>query len=198
MLLVWQSFLEPPLPHAPDPLASPRSSPGCTLPSSCPLAPGRWWWWEPQRCWQRRKGRPQSRPRKRWTSPSGCCGSGLGLPLSHRPSAARLWGQKEEAGMVEAVLAAALTQGFISWYAPYYIYILLKIFFFFFGCGPFLKSSLNSRQYCFCFMFWFFGHYTCGFLIPQWGTEPTHAALEGKLLTNGLPGKPPEVSYLTL
>ena len=29
--------------------------------------------------------------------------------------------------------------------------------FFFFSCGPFLKSLLNLLQYCFCFMFWFFG-----------------------------------------
>ena len=29
-------------------------------------------------------------------------------------------------------------------------------FFFFFGCGPFLKYLLNLSQYCFCFMFWVF------------------------------------------
>ena len=29
--------------------------------------------------------------------------------------------------------------------------------FFFFSCGPFLKSLLNLLQYCLCFMFWFFG-----------------------------------------
>ena len=28
---------------------------------------------------------------------------------------------------------------------------------FFFQCEPFLKSSLNLLQYCFCFTFWFFG-----------------------------------------
>ena len=27
----------------------------------------------------------------------------------------------------------------------------------FFGCRPFLKSLLNLLQYCFCFIFWFFG-----------------------------------------
>ena len=27
-----------------------------------------------------------------------------------------------------------------------------------FWCVPFLKSSLNLLQHCFCFMFWFFGH----------------------------------------
>ena len=29
--------------------------------------------------------------------------------------------------------------------------------FFFFNCGPFLESSSNLLQHCFCFMFWFFG-----------------------------------------
>ena len=28
----------------------------------------------------------------------------------------------------------------------------LSLFFFFFGCGPFLKSLLNLLQYCFCFI----------------------------------------------
>ena len=61
--------------------------------------------------------------------------------------------------------------------------------FFFFGCGPFLKSLLNLLQYCFCFMFWFSGHEACGILAPQPGMEPTPHALEGKVLTTGLPGK---------
>ena len=30
----------------------------------------------------------------------------------------------------------------------------------------FLKSLLNFSQYCFCFMFWFFGHETYGVLVP--------------------------------
>lgn len=50
----------------------PRSSPGCTHESSCHPALGRWWWSKPQRCWRRRTGRPQSRPRRKQTSPSGC------------------------------------------------------------------------------------------------------------------------------
>ena len=35
-------------------------------------------------------------------------------------------------------------------------------------------------QYCFCFMFWIFGHKACGILTPQPGIEPTPPALEGK------------------
>ena len=30
-----------------------------------------------------------------------------------------------------------------------------------FLCGPFLKSLLNLLQYCFCFIFWIFGHKPC-------------------------------------
>ena len=66
----------------------------------------------------------------------------------------------------------------------------LKIFFFFFFCcGIFSKSFLNLLQYCFCFMFWFFGHEACGILAPLPGIKPTTPALEGEVLTSGLPGK---------
>ena len=41
----------------------------------------------------------------------------------------------------------------------------------FFDVEPFLKSLLNLLQYCFCFMFWFFGHNTCGILAPWPGIE---------------------------
>ena len=36
-------------------------------------------------------------------------------------------------------------------------------------------------QYCFCFIFWFFGLEARGILIPQPGIEPTPSALEGSL-----------------
>ena len=40
-------------------------------------------------------------------------------------------------------------------------------FFFFFGCGPFLKSLLNLLQYRFCFVcFLFFGCEACGIFAP--------------------------------
>ena len=42
-----------------------------------------------------------------------------------------------------------------------------KIFFFFFGCGPFLKSLLNLLQYRFCFVcFLCFGCQACGIFPP--------------------------------
>ena len=39
------------------------------------------------------------------------------------------------------------------------------------------------------FMFWFFGNEACGILVRQSGIEPAPPALEGKVLTSGLPGK---------
>ena len=53
----------------------------------------------------------------------------------------------------------------------------------------FLKSLLNMLQYCFCFMFWFFGPEACGILAPQPGIELVPPALEGEVLTTGPPGK---------
>ena len=38
-------------------------------------------------------------------------------------------------------------------------------------------------------MFWFFGHEACEILAPQPGIEPAAPALEGEVLTTGLPGK---------
>ena len=52
----------------------------------------------------------------------------------------------------------------------------------------FFKSLLNVLQYCFCFMFWFFGCEACGISAPQPGMEPTPPALEVKVLTTGPPG----------
>ena len=47
---------------------------------------------------------------------------------------------------------------FPCWKWPFLPYLdNFFLFFFSFWCGPFLKSLLNLLQYCFCFMFWFFG-----------------------------------------
>ena len=53
------------------------------------------------------------------------------------------------------------------------------------------KSSLNLLQYWFCFMFWFFGSEARGTLVPWPGIERTSPALEGEVLTAGVPGKFP-------
>ena len=52
-----------------------------------------------------------------------------------------------------------------------------------------LKSLLNLLQNCFCFMFWFFNLEACGVLAPYPGMKSTLPALEGKVLTTGLPEK---------
>ena len=67
-----------------------------------------------------------------------------------------------------------------------------KTFFLFF-----LKSLLNLLQYCFCFVFWFFGHQACGILAPRPGIKPASPALEGEVLNTGLPGKSPGSFFLT-
>ena len=54
-----------------------------------------------------------------------------------------------------------------------------------------ILSSLNSLQYCFCFMFWFFGHEACGIWAPRPGIKPRPLQLEGEVLTTGPLGKSP-------
>ena len=43
-------------------------------------------------------------------------------------------------------------------------------------------------------MFWFFGPKACGILAPRPGIGPAPPALEGEVLTTGLPGKSPAKS----
>ena len=59
----------------------------------------------------------------------------------------------------------------------------------FFWMWIILKSLLNLLQYCFCLIFWYFGHKSHGILVPQQGIEPTPSALESEVLTTGSPGK---------
>ena len=68
----------------------------------------------------------------------------------------------------------------------------------FFWCGQFLKSLLNLLQYCFCFMFWFFGRQACNILTPWPGIKPTPPALEDKVLTTGPPGKSHSYRFLMI
>ena len=67
--------------------------------------------------------------------------------------------------------------------------VLWQVFFFFWP-GPCLKTLLILLQFCFCFMFWLFGHKAWGwdFSSPtrQWACTP---ALEGKAVTTGAQGK---------
>ena len=47
-------------------------------------------------------------------------------------------------------------------------------------------------------MFWFFGCKACGILAPQTGFETAPPALEGKVLTTGLPEKSLHVMFSSL
>ena len=53
------------------------------------------------------------------------------------------------------------------------------------------KVFMNLLQYCFCFMFWFFGCKACGVLALQPGIKPTPSAFEGEVLTIIPPRKSP-------
>ena len=52
-----------------------------------------------------------------------------------------------------------------------------------------LKSTLNSLEYCLCFIFWFWGHKECGILAPTPRIKPAAPAWEGTIFTIGHPGK---------
>ena len=45
-------------------------------------------------------------------------------------------------------------------------------------------------------MFWFLGGKACGILAPWPGIEPAPPALEGEIITIGLPGKSPLQPFL--
>ena len=93
---------------------------------------------------------------------------------------------------VNSYMERKITQYFIN-----LIMRLLILFFSFkiFLYGPFLKSLLNLLH-CFCFTFCFFSWDACGILGPWPGIEPTPPALEGKVLTTGLPGKSQHFSVI--
>ena len=50
-------------------------------------------------------------------------------------------------------------------------------------------------QYCFCFIFRFFGPEACGILAPQPGIKPVPPSLEGGVLTTGPPGTSPYLYF---
>ena len=68
-------------------------------------------------------------------------------------------------------------------FIAHFVCVLSTHFFFF-------KSSLNLLQYCFCFMFCFFGPGAYGILVPQTGIEPTHPVSEGEVLNTDCQGSP--------
>ena len=60
--------------------------------------------------------------------------------------------------------------------------------------GHFKNLLLNLLQYCFGFMFWFFGCEACGILAPQSDIKLALPALEGKVFT-GPPEKKSRKSF---
>ena len=70
----------------------------------------------------------------------------------------------------------------------------MKTHIFFFEVDHLLKSLSNVLQYCFCVLF---GAEAWRILVPQPGVELELPALEGELLTTGLPEKSQE-SFLKL
>ena len=70
-------------------------------------------------------------------------------------------------------------------------FVLSWRFFFFFWCGPFLKSLLSLLEYCFCSEFWFFDHKAFGIWNPRPGIEPPPPCIGRWRLNHRLPGKCP-------
>ena len=66
---------------------------------------------------------------------------------------------------------------------------LFSKFFFFFGCGQFLKSLLSLLKYYFGFMLWIFGRESYGIFASQPRIEPVPPVLGGEVLTTGPPAK---------
>ena len=64
----------------------------------------------------------------------------------------------------------------------------ISLSFFFFNVGHF-KVCIEFVTICLCFIFWFWGHKACGILAPTPRIKPAAPAWEGKVFTNGHPGK---------
>ena len=84
--------------------------------------------------------------------------------------------------------------------STYPLYCLFFFFFFrfFLNVEHFLKSLLNLLQYCFCFLFWFFGQEACGILGPWQGIKLALLDLGREVLTAGPPGTSLALYFLAL
>ena len=85
-----------------------------------------------------------------------------------------------------------LVQCYCSYFSHFFLFcvcvcVCVVFFKIFFLCG--LKALLNLLQYCFCFMFWWFGPEACGILALRPGIELAPPTLEGKVSTMELPEK---------
>ena len=64
--------------------------------------------------------------------------------------------------------------------------LIFMVFWSVFLMRTIFKAVLNLLQYCFYFIFWFFGHEACAILAPWLWIKPSPPELEGKVLTTGL------------
>ena len=89
---------------------------------------------------------------------------------------------RKEADMTKVTEVACI-------YLADYLLLCLFVFLSFLTWTIFQKYLLNLLQYCFYFMFWFFGCETCGILAPRPRIEPRLSSLEDEVLNTGPPGK---------
>ena len=95
-----------------------------------------------------------------------------------------------EKGCLVKISGDEVEEAFVFFFFNRFLSFFLSVLFFFFCCGSFLKFLfINLFKCCYCFMFCFSGHKACGILASWPGIEPTPPALEGEVLTTGLPGK---------
>ena len=78
--------------------------------------------------------------------------------------------------LFSCALANGLPPTSLSQFTQYLLSLIFLSFFFFFWCGPFLKSLLNLLQYRCCFTSWFFGHKACGAQLARegWNLHALH------------------------
>ena len=73
--------------------------------------------------------------------------------------------------VIYASMFSSMDLNYLPWYS-------FPIFFLqtFFLCGQFKKSLLNLIQYCFCLMFWLFGHEACRIIVLHrgWNLHPLY------------------------
>ena len=73
----------------------------------------------------------------------------------------RTWGHKIKNVFYKVTLVGCISRKSTSVFT-----VFLTVFFFFFLMWTIFKSILNLLQYCFCFMFWCFGH--VGSSLTNW------------------------------
>ena len=131
--------------------------------------------------------------RMTWEGLDALLTSSLGSQSQNAP------GARQVPGIKKAVLGKfwPSTEKLPSW-CHYIMLETCRKTFFFFLMWTILKAFIeNLLQYCFCLMFWFFGHEVCPILAPQPGIDPALPALDSEILMTGLWGKSPKALCYT-